>query len=72
VQLHGNGGDEMTDEQLVVIETRLKFGYVNVGRTRSVINGLMAIVVQKGRHVMVINSLGYDEYSGGSIILEDV
>lgn len=62
----------MTVEQLCVVQARIKSGYENVGLTKSTLNGLLATVVCKGKHVMVINSLGYDEYSGGSIILEDV
>lgn len=62
----------MTVEQLCVVQARIKSGYEKVGLIKSTLNGLFATVVCKGKHVMVINSLGYDEYSGGSIILEDV
>ena len=62
----------MTVEQLCVVQARIKYGYEKVGLTKSTLNGLFATAVCKGKHVMVINSPGYDEYSGGVIVLEDV
>ena len=62
----------MTVEQLCVVQARIKSGYEKVGLTKSTLNGLLATIVCKGKHVMVINSLGYGEYSGGVIVLEDV
>lgn len=55
----------LTNEQKVVVECRLNQGYELFGRTRSLLNGLDACVVSKGNHLMVINSLGYDEHTQG-------
>jgi hypothetical protein len=62
----------ISNEQRCVVESRLKGGYSMLGKTASVINGLTAFVVGKGRHTIIVNSLGYNEYAGGSIVLEDV
>jgi hypothetical protein len=55
----------ITDEQKSVVEYRLSQGYELFGKTKSLLNGLDAYVVNKGRHLMVINSLGYDEHTQG-------
>ncbi len=55
----------LTNEQKVVVEYRISKGYELLGKTKSTLNGLDAFVVNKGRHLMVINSLGYDEHCQG-------
>ncbi len=52
----------MTKEQKSVIWYRIRSGYELLGKTVSLTNGLDAFVVVKGKHLMVINSLGYDEH----------
>lgn len=52
-------------EQEVVIQSRIKRGYEVLGTTRSLLNGLPATVLTKKSHIMVINSLGYDEHVKG-------
>lgn len=54
-----------TDQQRIVVESRMKQGYVLVGKTASLVNGLTCYIVTKGKHIMVINSLGYDEHVFG-------
>ena len=55
----------LTNEQKAVVEYRIKQGYVLFGKTVSIVNGLDAFIVSKGKHLMVVNSLGYDEnYQG--------
>ena len=55
----------VTYEQKVVVEYRISQGYELFGKTVSMLNGLDAYVVNKGKHLMVINSLGYDEHYKG-------
>ena len=55
----------ITNEQKAVVEYRLNNGYELFGKTTSMLNGLDAYVVNKGKHLMVINSLGYDEHYQG-------
>jgi len=55
----------VTHEQKAVVEYRLSQGYELFGKTKSLLNGLDAYVVNKGKHLMVINSLGYDEHFQG-------
>lgn len=51
--------------QSVVVNARVGMGYEIIGSTTSLLNGGKAIVIQKGRHFMVVNSLGYDEHVQG-------
>lgn len=53
------------DVQKIVVESRIRGGYSLVGNTRSIVNGLQAFMVVKGKHTMVINSLGHDEHVNG-------
>lgn len=55
----------ITEEQKSSVEYRVSQGYELFGRTKSLINDLDAYVVNKGKHLMVINSLGYDEHTQG-------
>lgn len=55
----------LTNEQKAVVEYRVKQGYELFGKTTSMVNGLDAFVVNKGKHLMAINSLGYDEHYQG-------
>lgn len=55
----------LTEEQKAVVENRLSQGYDLFGKTKSLLNSLDAYVVNKGKHLMVINSLGYDEHTQG-------
>lgn len=55
----------LTNEQKLVVEHRLSKGYKLFGKTKSLLNGLDAFIVNKGNHLMVINSLGYDEHFQG-------
>lgn len=55
----------LTEEQKAVVENRLSQGYELFGKTKSITNGLDSYVVNKGKHLMVINSLGYDEHYQG-------
>lgn len=56
----------VTNEQKVVVESRLNDGYKLLGITRSMINGLDAYLICKGKHTMCINSLGYCEHYTGA------
>jgi len=55
----------MTDIQSVVTQARIKDGYELLGYTESILNGLVAAVLVKGRSTLVINTLGYDEHTKG-------
>jgi hypothetical protein len=55
----------LTKEQQLVVEGRLTQGYCVLGKTFSTTNGLLAFVCVKGKHTVVINTLGYDEHSFG-------
>lgn len=59
----------LTVAQKCVVDYRTKNGYECHGMARSRLNDLMAVVLVKGKHVMVVNSLGYDEYTGGGVII---
>lgn len=54
-----------TKEQEVVVQARLAQGYSLLGVTTSLFNAGKAFVVSKGKHCLVINSLGYDEHVKG-------
>ena len=56
----------MTDIQSVVTQARIKDGYELLGYTESILNGLVAAVLVKGRSTLVINTLGYDEHTNGN------
>lgn len=55
----------LTKEQEVVVNARMEQGYELFGITVSNTNGLDSFVISKGKHLMVINSLGYDEHCQG-------
>lgn len=55
----------LTKEQEVVVNARMGQGYELLGITVSNTNGLDSFVISKGEHIMVINSLGYDEHYQG-------
>lgn len=57
--------DYETKEQSCVVEARVKQGYEFFGKTKSTLNGLDAYILKKGKHLIVINSLGYDEHYQG-------
>ena len=57
----------LTKEQKVVVENREAQGYCVIGKTESLSNGLVAYVCTKGKHTLVINTLGYDEHMLGMI-----
>lgn len=59
----------LTVTQKCVVDYRTKNGYECHGMAQSRLNDLMAVVLVKGKHVMVVNSLGYDEYTGGGVII---
>ena len=52
----------MTKEQRVVVKHRIKDGYELLGTKPSLLNGLDSYCLVKGRHTMLVNTLGYDEY----------
>lgn len=52
-------------EQQIVVDCKVKHGYTILGATKSSFNGLLAFVLTKGIHTIVINSLGYDEHYKG-------
>lgn len=55
----------ITEAQKVVVEQRISNGYELFGTTTSLTNGLASFVLNKGKHLIVINSLGYDEHIQG-------
>lgn len=55
----------MTNEQKQVVQSKLNDNYVILGFTKSLLNGLSSVCLTKGRHTVVINSLGYDEHFKG-------
>ncbi len=52
----------MTKEQRIVVAHRIKEGYELLGAKPSLLNGLDSYCLVKGRHTMLVNTLGYDEY----------
>ena len=52
----------MTNEQKAVVDSKLKLGYTKLGVVASILNGLPAYLLTKGRLTVVINSLGFDEH----------
>ena len=52
----------LTEEQKVVVESRIANEYEVVEECVSLVNGLVAYKLVKGRHCVVINTLGYDEH----------
>ena len=49
-------------EQQVVVDRKIKDGYDYLGVTQSTLNGLSAFVLSKGKSLLVINTLGYNEH----------
>ncbi len=58
-----------TKTQEVVINARMGDGYKCLGVVSSLVNGLDAFVLVKGKHTLVINSLGYDEHNSHSNLI---
>ena len=52
-------------EQSCVVKSKINSGYEVFGFTKSTLNGLDCVVLNKGNHLVVINSLGYDEHYKG-------
>lgn len=55
----------MTTEQDCVVKARLKDGYEIVGKSTSETVTSDVILLQKGKHTLAINTLGYDEHYFG-------
>lgn len=55
----------MTEVQKIVVDARIKEGYTLLGQVTSLTNNLPAFMLCKGKHMLVINSLGYDEHFQG-------
>lgn len=56
--------------QETVVRSRLNSGYQYIFGVYSKLNDLGCILLQKGRHTMSINSLGYDEHVIGTTYTE--
>lgn len=56
--------------QEIVVTSRLNSGYNYIFGVHSKLNDLGCILLQKGRHIMSINSLGYDEHIVGATYIE--
>lgn len=54
-----------TKEQEAVVNCKLNQGYSILGTTVSLTNGLSSVALVKGKHMLVVNSLGYDEHFQG-------
>lgn len=54
----------MTSVQKAVCDAKACDGYVKIGKSASLLNGLDLIVMTKGKHTIAINTLGYDEHTG--------
>lgn len=54
----------LSNEQLLVVNSRIKSGYINIGIFNSTVNDCVTVGLIKGKHRVQINSLGYDEFSG--------
>ena len=55
----------MTEIQQIVVNARIGMGYKVLGYTQSHSTASRCAVLQKGRHLMSINCLGYDEHIPG-------
>lgn len=55
----------MTTEQQAVLERKQKDGYILIGESTSMINGLVVYVLIKNKHTLAINTMGYDEHYAG-------
>ena len=57
----------VTKEQQSVVKCKLQQGYVKLGESKSIVNGLPVILLVKGRHTLAVNSLGFDEHYVGKV-----
>lgn len=57
----------MNELQRAVCNRKVLDGYVVIGKSKSVVNGLDVILMSKGRHTVAINTLGYDEHTVGKV-----
>jgi len=55
----------MTNEQQVVVNSKINNGYMIIGNSVSMTNGLTVVILSKGKHTLAINTLGYDEHYVG-------
>lgn len=55
----------MTAEQMLVVNSRIKDGYCLIGKSVSIVNGLPLYLLLRSKHLLAINSLGYDEHFVG-------
>ena len=61
----------MTHEQQIVVNARLAYGYELLGYSNAISTTGIVVVLEKGRHTLAINCLGYDEhYQGKTYKLE--
>lgn len=61
----------LTELQKVVVESRIKDGYVVIGNFQNMSGvGESDVGIVKGVHRMHINALGYDSYVKGAIYKE--
>lgn len=56
---------QTTIEQQSVVNAKVTLGYEFIGYTKSLVNGLDCSVLSKGKHLVVVNTLGYDEHYQG-------
>ena len=55
----------MTNVQKTVVENRLSNGYTILGESNSLSTQGRVVIINKGKHTMAINCLGYDEHTTG-------
>jgi len=55
----------MNELQQAVCNGMVLDGYVVIGKSKSLVNGLDVILMSKGRHTIATNTLGYDEHTVG-------
>jgi len=55
----------MTKEQECVVKARTKDGYEILGKAVSTCVSSSVIILQKGKHTLAVNALGYDEHYFG-------
>lgn len=53
------------DVQKVVVDVRTKEGYEQLGFVQSTTCGGKSVLLVKGKHILVINALGFDEHTFG-------
>lgn len=52
-----------TEVQKIVVESRLDNGYTLIGKVGGSLG--VVFVLTKGKHIIAINHLGYDEHTNG-------